>query len=65
MHALSLISHPSPLASQVDAGVPILNVSTYLTNVTLVERQHLESTLATLSDELEAAIDCDFSRMDG
>lgn len=48
---------------QVDAGVPILNVSTYLTNVTLVERQHLEATLSTLSDELEAAIDCDFSRM--
>ena len=42
---------------QVDAGVPILNVSTFLTNVTLVEERHLAPTLDTLSEELDASID--------
>lgn len=41
----------------MDAGVPILNVSTFLTNVTLVEGRHLAPTLDTLSEELDAAID--------
>jgi hypothetical protein len=44
------------LAVQVDAGVPILNVSTFTTNVTLVERKYLEQTLDTLSEELDASI---------
>lgn len=37
--------------------MPILNVSTFLTNVTLVEGRHLEQTLDTLSEELDASID--------
>jgi hypothetical protein len=48
------LPQPQP---QVDAGVPILNVSTFLTNLTLVEDHHLHATLDTLSEELDAAID--------
>ena len=39
---------------QVDC--PILNVSTFTTSVTLVERKDLDKTLETLSEELDAVV---------
>lgn len=55
--AIYIHPYTQPNPTQVDAGVPILNVSTFLTNVTLVEGRNLPPTLDTLSEELDASID--------
>jgi hypothetical protein len=40
--------------TQVDCGVPILNVSTFTTNVTLVQQLHMSATLDALSGAMNA-----------
>ncbi len=42
--------------SRVDPSVPILNISTFMTNCTLVEIHQVETTLDTLSDVLEVPV---------